>query len=248
MRRPVGGLEQLRQLGAGALTRLQDLGVADDDHQQVVEVVRDVAGEPANRLDPLHGVQVLLALAQIALGNGALHLGGDTAGEQLQHGRGVGFVGDRLACKRRHHADAVFLGPDERDRDVALGARWHQVPIVGELRLDLARIAEERSPCHLFARGAAQRVFDVVHDLAVAPEGDGPHAVAARELADEDELRLERRRDFLDHGREKVFARSRQHGGRSPQQFLAPAMSWPLCPPRAAPAPHGHSPASLRGT
>ena len=44
----------------------EHLGVAVDGHQQVVEVVRDAAGEPADRFHLLRLAQLLLALASVS--------------------------------------------------------------------------------------------------------------------------------------------------------------------------------------
>ena len=50
----------------------QDLGVAADGLDEVVEVVRDAAGEPADRLHLLHALQADLALEQALLGRLAI--------------------------------------------------------------------------------------------------------------------------------------------------------------------------------
>ena len=63
------------------MRRLQDLHRADDGGQHVVEVVRDAAGELADRLHLLRMAQRLLGLAQGGL---RLALGGDVAADRLQ--------------------------------------------------------------------------------------------------------------------------------------------------------------------
>jgi hypothetical protein len=92
------GREQLRQLLGGA-SLLQNLAVADHDHQQVVEVVGDVAGEPADRFDALHLTEVTLVLAQLAGGAGALELRGDAVSVRARVFLGEGRAG-RAADRR----------------------------------------------------------------------------------------------------------------------------------------------------
>ena len=53
---------------AGASSASSSSAVAEDHRQQVVEVVRDAAGEPADRLHLLRLAELLLALAQRVLG------------------------------------------------------------------------------------------------------------------------------------------------------------------------------------
>ena len=57
----------LRRSSPGSRFVNEHLGVAMDGHQQVVEVVRDAAGEPADRLHLLRLPQLLLTLAQRVL-------------------------------------------------------------------------------------------------------------------------------------------------------------------------------------
>src|SRR5690606_3332204 len=58
-------LDDLRAILRAADVVLQQLQVAGDHRQQVVEVVRDAAGELADRLDPLRVAQLLLAAAAL---------------------------------------------------------------------------------------------------------------------------------------------------------------------------------------
>ena len=83
-----GGARDLRHLLGVAVARQQDLGVAGDHRQQVVEVVRDAAGEPADRLHLLRvGEPALepLALADVVRDDqrGAAALVVDPAGGDL---------------------------------------------------------------------------------------------------------------------------------------------------------------------
>ena len=56
----------VRPSGIGRVERLQqDVGVAADDGEQVVEVVRDAAGQPADGVDLLGLAQLLLGLAAL---------------------------------------------------------------------------------------------------------------------------------------------------------------------------------------
>ena len=65
-RRAIGGLDDFLRVGAALVSLRQvlheHLRVAVNGHQQVVEIVRDTAGEPANRLHLLGLPQLLLAL------------------------------------------------------------------------------------------------------------------------------------------------------------------------------------------
>ena len=67
----IGGLHDLLRVGAPLVSVREvldeHLGVAVDGHQQIVEVVRDAAGEPSDRLHLLRLPQLLLALLQRVL-------------------------------------------------------------------------------------------------------------------------------------------------------------------------------------
>ena len=113
-----GGGQQFNDL-RGWRAILQNLAVSDHDRQQVVEVVRDMAGECADRFDALDGLQMLLAFLQIALGVDALDLGGHAARKELQERCLVRLVSDVAACDDDQRADDFVTDPDERHRDVA---------------------------------------------------------------------------------------------------------------------------------
>ena len=67
-----GGLDRFERLNDPRLVRLeaalQDLRVAADDHQQVVEIVRDAAGELAERFHFLRLRELLARVLQRGLG------------------------------------------------------------------------------------------------------------------------------------------------------------------------------------
>ena len=84
---------------AGAIRRFRMSIDADDAGQHVVEVVRDAAGELADRLHLLRLAQRLFGLAQRLL---RFALGGDVAADGLQQAvRGDRAPFDRGACRRR---------------------------------------------------------------------------------------------------------------------------------------------------
>ena len=60
------------RVGEAVLAHENHLAVAEDDREQVVEVVRDAAREPADRLHPLRLPEPLLALSQGHLGRASL--------------------------------------------------------------------------------------------------------------------------------------------------------------------------------
>src|SRR6185437_3502507 len=70
LRRRLDRLDCPRQLGIEQA--LEGLGVAADDHQEIVEIVRDAAGELADRLHFLGHRQLLARLDELLLGVAAL--------------------------------------------------------------------------------------------------------------------------------------------------------------------------------
>ena len=137
------GEELARQRG-GAIDRLQDLAesfcatsfvnsldearVAGNDGQQVVEVVRDAAGHPA---DDLH----LLRLAQLRFEQPALGHVDERAHQPL--GRPVGIAGDASAG-----IDVAHRAARQRDRDVevVVGAISQRPVRRGDQRLAIVRL------------------------------------------------------------------------------------------------------------
>ena len=94
-----GGADRLDRLHVLRLAQpaLQDLRVAGNDHQQIVEVVGDAAGELAERLHLLRLGELLAGLLERDL---RLVLGGDVAGELGEADQLAGIVADGV----HHHA------------------------------------------------------------------------------------------------------------------------------------------------
>ena len=78
----------------------QYLRIAGDNHQQIVEVVRNAAGQPANRFQSLRMVQLLFqaqAVRDVArIDNQAIHAGQmrQIASERFEHAPGAVFVAE----------------------------------------------------------------------------------------------------------------------------------------------------------
>ena len=125
----VGGL---LQVGAGLEGQTQRLGVADHDRQQIVEVVREAAGELADRLHLLRLRQLLFG--PLAAGEVVDHADEDGAALLLRladreiHGKG------RAVLALAHHLAA------DAD-DLALAG----VQVVGEIAVMLAAIGRAAS-------------------------------------------------------------------------------------------------------
>ena len=94
-----GGADRLDRLHLLRLAQppLQDLRVARHDHQQVVEVVRDAAGELADRLHLLRLGELLARFLERDL---LLVLGGDVARERGKADEVAGIVADRRRSPR----------------------------------------------------------------------------------------------------------------------------------------------------
>ena len=80
------------QVRLGAETFQQKFRVARDHHQQIVEVVRDAAGQAA---DGFH----LLRLPQLLLQGAAL---GDVLGKEFEYDSAFAAIGDRAAGNANH--------------------------------------------------------------------------------------------------------------------------------------------------
>ena len=97
----------------------------------------------ADRLDPLHLAEVLLALSQLAFGLGALHLGGDAARKQLQQGRGVfELIFERRVVAATMTPIGSCLGAGERDADAPAGLDRREMRVVAEQRPHAVFVAE----------------------------------------------------------------------------------------------------------
>ena len=128
----------------------QDLGVAADGLDQVVEVVGDAAGEAADRLHLLHALQTDLALEQPFLGDLAQDGRREDVAERLQERQvlrarqAVVDVEDRDHAERmadavqpdaRHRLDGVFT---QHRRQPELRVRRQGVDDAGRLLEDVA--------------------------------------------------------------------------------------------------------------
>ena len=103
LRRRDDGLRRRRRVGiAHALT--QELGVAEDAGEQVVEVVRDAAREHAEAVEPLRALHLLLERAPLGLE--------PPRGPQVAHARDA----HGLAVERRLRDDRPRSGRARRSR------------------------------------------------------------------------------------------------------------------------------------
>ena len=144
-----GGADRLHRLLVLGLLEpaLQDLRVAGDDHQQIVEVVRDAAGELAERLHLLRLGELLARLFErdlrlVLLGDVARHLG---EADQL-----AGLVADRVDHRGRIEAAAVLAHAPALRFELALarGGRQRLRRLAGRavLRQEEYRNCGRRSP------------------------------------------------------------------------------------------------------
>ena len=120
---PIGELRRPRRAGAdfdrGLLQRAlgrqparQPFGVADHHLQQVVEVVRDAAGEPADGFEPLRPRHRVLGVAPLADFDGGADDGGAALVDERRGGRihpGLGAVGPADAELRSRGAQRPLL-------------------------------------------------------------------------------------------------------------------------------------------
>ena len=181
----------------------------------------DVAGEPADRLDTLHLQQVMLALAKLTLGAGALELGGDASGEQLKQGSRGGLVPQRAARDRDDGSDDLVPRADQRHGDIAIRVERRKRDIVREMHADTGVVRADRAIGRAFERRSGEDILDVVADLAVAAHGDRSQPVGAGELAHEGQLGVEHVGDLASDGRKEVLSGSRQHGRGAAQDLVA---------------------------
>ena len=113
----------------------QDLGVAADRLDEVVEVVGDAAGEPADRLHLLHALEADLALEQALFGDLAQDRRGEDVAERLQerqvlrarqsvvdveHGDHAERMADAVEAHARHRLHGVIA---QHGRQSELGLR-----------------------------------------------------------------------------------------------------------------------------
>jgi hypothetical protein len=150
-----------RRLGVERLVA-QGPGVADDHREQVVEVVRDAAREPAHALEPLGPRAPLLQPL------GGIHV--------------VQLLGDadhraaRIAHRRERHLDRTLLGREQRHpalapRGASPGCEAERAPLGGGARVD---------PVAVLARGGPH-AGDALHDLAERLVDREQHAVVVED-------------------------------------------------------------------
>ena len=136
---------------AGRRTVHQHVAVADDDRQQVVEIVRDAAGETADRFELLRLPELILARLQRALG--ALPIG-DVAEQADQAGR----IGEHDARERRDALPHFARFRPQPDFDVVEDRVFAQI---GDDDVAILRVGPYVQflggvPDHLVARAADQ--------------------------------------------------------------------------------------------
>ena len=180
----------------------------------------DVAGEPADRLDTLHLQQVMLALAQLTLGAGALELGGDASGKQLQERSRGGLVPQWAARDRDDGPDDLIPRSDQRQGDVAIRVERRERDIVREVHADTGVVRADRPIGGGCERRSGEDILDVVAGLAVAARRDRSQPVGAGELAHEGQLGVEHVGDFASDGRKEVLSGASQHGRGAAQDLV----------------------------
>ena len=99
----------------------QQAGVADDDGQQVVEVVRDPAGQPADGLHLLRLAELLLAGPQLAFGLGLVEGHGDGRA-QLAILEWLEDVAERFGGAGPHQGGLVRVGGQVHHGDLEAAA------------------------------------------------------------------------------------------------------------------------------
>ncbi|MGD0772255.1 MAG: hypothetical protein ABSC05_05470 [Candidatus Solibacter sp.] len=193
------------RLHAGRQRRLsqQKVAVTEDDHEQVVEVVGDAAGEPPQALHFLRSQQLLLQ----ALVVGDIEEGNDDArpvsGRRLQgddHGDGARFAGEGLGLE---------FGAEHRARR---GEHAHFLAhhLVGRVVENAAQVAQQ-----LLAGGAVKLAGGAIHVehadaahalLGVAAMGGEMRAdVGGAAGFQFVEKRLDQGKIFLPHGKRRVL-------------------------------------------
>jgi hypothetical protein len=157
-------LDELVGARPGADPSPGDLAVAADDGQQVVEVVRDAAGELPDRLHLLRLAELVLEHA--ALGHVAQH-------EQMAAGEELGVRADL-----EHPAAAVLLAvPDVLEHPLGDPLFGEEAGPIGLGALGADQIVEPHTD-HLLARApveAARRIVDRKEAALGVEHGDDVH-------------------------------------------------------------------------
>ena len=177
-----------RRIGSSGFSGMQqDVGAPEDDGEEVVEIVRDPAREPADRLH-------LLGLLELALGLGQLVVGAAGLEEQaavLERDRGVGGEGggDRHVLRgeallaggeEAQHADHAIADLGRHREEPAVAEAPHRGPVLGVQVGMIGRIPEHQGPAG--ARDAA------VQALADLDPWLHRHVLARAEGARDDQL------------------------------------------------------------
>ena len=199
-------LAQARVVGGQAAP--EELAVSHDDHQQVVEVVRDAAGQPAHRLHLLRLAELLLHAPSLRLGPALF--------------RDV----------EEHHRQEAGRGPERVDLVDAL----HAVVPVGDLGVPGTALGAQAAVAvgRLGAGEPGKGVLDGPPDERSHVDPQDPVAVGVRAREDEPAVRLEAieqngHRGRLDDGAEARFGLA--------QPFLdGPALEHLGAQPRDGPA------------
>ena len=152
---------------SGAELVREHLGVAEDRRQQVVEVVRDAAGELADRFHLVRLPQLLLGPPQRLLGPAVF---GDVADGAAHR---VAVTGDEAAERLRHLDDRAVLAPEAafgRGRCLAADELAHQpIDVLARAGIDVV----QRQPLHVVGLVAEHRQERGVALEEAAAEGVG---------------------------------------------------------------------------
>ncbi len=179
---------------------LEDFAVSDDDRQEVVEVVCDVAGKRADRFDALNRLKLLLAALQVAFSVQALDLARDSTGEKVEQSGLVRIRAEIASCDDDHRAHDFIAGSDERNGDVRGRIDRLQQRVSREERFDVRSEAGWNSVRKVLARRVRDGELEIRGGRAVAPDGYCLKALATNQFGDDGDAGVEHAHHFLNDG------------------------------------------------
>ena len=143
--------------------RLEEAAVAEDDLQQVVEVVRDAAGELADRLEPLGVAEPFLCLGQLTFGEFAL---------LERSAQALGLMGEQFVVPFKPGRGRALLAASRQPEECQQGESGaeHRGCLPDDVAADRRRVAQRVRGSRPLARcGLVHECFDLAEagiDLA----------------------------------------------------------------------------------
>ena len=176
-----------RAVSTRARSREREIGVAEDGAEQVVEVVGDAAGEPADRLHLLRLAQLQLELATLGhvghraddANRGAMLTADDVAA--IEHGRPAAVPSVKAILARPEGISALDRRPEGRGDALPIVGMQLLHP-AGESGLDAAAPMTERGVERVTVEDRIARDVPVVDQLARGGEHELVPLLARAEL------------------------------------------------------------------